>query len=115
MVNIFSTLFASLYNYLSGLWSQAYGGLVYLIDWFGDQITVLINRLLHFVVTSLPPEAVDVLNSDFLADLYQWFDYAAWVFPIYPALAIVSSTYALIGTIRLVRWVLACIPALNLG
>lgn len=89
----------------------------------GDVVDHGLRRLVEFFrvvgmesvswfLSLLPQGAVDTVNSvgQVLLDLQGPLDWLDWATNIYAAFTIVASAFAIVGTIRAVRWVIHLVP-----
>lgn len=90
-------------DHVNSLWGEV-------ITWGVAWLTAVRDWLL----TQMPPEVVSWLNQHPWESWYSYLDDVAWILPVYGALGIILTTYTLVGAVRLVRWVVGCIPTLNL-
>lgn len=85
----------------------------WLWEWFVWLLGKLWDELWPHIHDMLPPEFQQRLNDlPISAARAVWQD-VAWILPIEEVLGIVFTTYAVVATIRLVRWCLALVPTIG--
>lgn len=102
---------------MSWIWDLIVDAVTWLVaqlEFIWDAILRGIRSVFQFLIDLLPDSFV---NGDFLgidwSGFYMIADGILWLFPIVECIGIIGAGYAVCGSIRLVRWVLAAVPTIG--
>ena len=107
-------MIATITETLVGLWN-AFPSLIAMIFYaVWDSIVDAVNwgwtRVLGYSSDLIAPSwSLDV------SGIMPYVDAITYMFPVYQTLGIVAATYSVVFGVRAARWLMACIPLVNLG
>lgn len=83
-------------------------------DWLANGVLELGAQVSEFVLGAVPDGVREWLSAPWLSNILTGVHDVSYFVPIGGLLAVVATTLGLVAAIRLVRWIVAMIPTLNL-
>lgn len=107
---------------LNWLWQRILNILSWVVTFTGNTADAAWQFALDFMQAAgelalrlMPEEVAEYFNGLDFSAATDAMAPIAYLIPLPELLLIVVTTYSLVGLIRLTRWLLACIPLVNLG
>lgn len=104
IIKVFTDLWDSLLSFFAGIF-----------DWIYGFVTWAFGAMWSVVLDLLPANIRSYLSQDALGPFGTALQYVSYVIPVWSIFGIMAITLGLVGSIRVIRWVLkvAPIPGVN--